>query len=723
MTEAQVSAIACQVLRAPKTRWDEVDPRIVAYLEKNVVGYAWFNHLALAAAVLTARRRDARTVLDVVQVVHSRLRSLFPALGLQTLEQWRPEAHILAYLKGEVLQDHTQTQRKDFWGRYHSASKHVFQWLQALPEPERDTYRAWAFPTLDPTQVWGLTKTNQLLRAQQDARKAETDAVVPQFANIRAEAHLRYNRLVRLRRAYQQALQVVQDSPSALPYSFSYDEGEDQERNVPAQERLHFRIWDRQSFVQAHADRYHPQTLKNVAWGKRGFAPARNGFFLEFVKAERLVDNVPPEGWWFAEILQRGLLGSKAKSGTTEEVSDKQKWLRTWGYGVEGDTASVRPFDSRTAGVLSWPKSDGQFMSEAQTRAEGVLIPVEPLYAAASLGLLALDIFTTTGMRINEAMQIRLTQDCFVRLAIPAPPEARDQSARVRWVFRLIPKGERQDLPQDYFIGEETKRLLVKVARMLAEHYGLQAGEPLPSVPFDPTHGRAHRFGAAPYLFQYNRRHLTDEAITACMRFLVHGMVFRTKTGEPVVLKAHLLRHAMATHAVQVEKIPVDVVGAWLKQKNLDVTNYYSKPTASMVGAAADQFLARVAAHVQVGEAVRRSPAELQAAFQDARGKAGTLAQVVGGHCVSHGFCAAKFACVGCAGKVPDPAFRGQLERHKAWALIQVDFALQEGLLPEVERMKQLVRDCEAELQEMNQIESFRRDEERAVSIRVEAGE
>ena len=58
-------------------------------------------------------------------------------------------------------------------------------------------------------------------------------------------------------------------------------------------------------------------------------------------------------------------------------------------------------------------------------------------------------------------------------------------------------------------------------------------------------------------------------AITTCLRFLLHGMVFTTREGQPVVLKAHLLRHTFATHAVQVEKIPFDIFGAWLKQKNL----------------------------------------------------------------------------------------------------------------------------------------------------------
>src|SRR5215475_1028632 len=90
------------------------------------------------------------------------------------------------------------------------------------------------------------------------------------------------------------------------------------------------------------------------------------------------------------------------------------------------------------------------------------------------------------------------------------------------------------------------------------------------------------------------------------MRFLLHGMVFKTREGKMVVLKSHLLRHAFATHAVQVEKIPVDIVGAWLHQKDLGVTDYYSKPTESMVAEASDLFLSRIAARIDVSEAVLR---------------------------------------------------------------------------------------------------------------------
>ncbi|MFL5664689.1 MAG: hypothetical protein ACJ8BW_25580 [Ktedonobacteraceae bacterium] len=441
------------------------------------------------------------------------------------------------------------------------------------------------------------------------------------------------------------------------------------------------------------------------------------------MKAERLVGDAPPEGLWFTELLQMGMLGQKPCQCSGERQEAKLAWLKAWGYLEQETKGTHTPFLTMIPGLLTWPLAEAKFMFFAQQKTEGTLVPVEALYAAAHFGVLAVDLFTTTGMRSNEAMQARLSSDCFVRLIMNAPPGAKDQSPRIRFAFRLIPKGERTDTPQNYFIGEETKRLLVKVARMLADVCQLQPGEPLPMVPFDPNHGRSHRFGEAGYLFQYNRQHLPDEAICACMRFLLHGMVFQTREGKRVILKPHLLRHSFATHAVQVEKIPMDIVGEWLKQKSLDVTDYYSQPTESMVAEAVDRYLARVAISIHVGKAVQRSAQELRQLYEQAKGKVGTLADVIGGQCVSHGFCAAKFACVGCPGKVPDPTKRLQLEKHKVWALQQVTYATEEGLLPEAERMRQLVRDCETELQEIDAIEAYRKDEERAVRISIQTRE
>jgi len=159
----------------------------------------------------------------------------------------------------------------------------------------------------------------------------------------------------------------------------------------------------------------------------------------------------------------------------------------------------------------------------------------------------------------------------------------------------------------------------------------------------------------------------------------------------------------------------------WLKQKNLEVTDYYSKPTDSLVAESADRLLARLAANISVSEAVTRLPEEFQQLYEEAQGKVGTLTEVLGGQCVVAGYCPAKFVCVGCAGNVPDPARRASVEQKMSWALEQADVTTREGLPLEAERMRQLARDCAVMLREMDQIDAYRRDEQRAAFVSIDS--
>ena len=715
--------IAAEVFVAPRTaadpsnqgQWPEVPHRVVFYLEHHVLGKPWRDALALLAPVLLARRFELVSVFNKLSTLHSGFGRLFKALGLVRMEDWNPTKHVPMYLKAEILPEETPGARRRFWMDYNSASKTMAIWLTGFPEKRRRIYERFTLPVVPMFFVQGLSRDREITERQRQKRKAETGAVVPKFVAIRSEAHLRFHRVARLRKAYREALQSLGPEPR-FPVTFCYEEGGDAERGIPAQERLWFTIWDRCTFVQAHTEAYYWRTVSSARAGTGNFATdLHHPPFLEFVRAERLVGDAPPAGFWFTDLFKLGVVAQRPYYGSLENVRKKLAWLASWGY-------VRRPFRSDVAGLLTWPEAEVTFMTRAQSRCQGVLLPVEPIYASALFGLMAIELFTTTGARINEVMQIRLTEDCIVRLKMPAPPESKDQSVRLRYVLRLVPKGEKTNTPPDYFISEQTKRLLVKVAEMLGEHYHLEPGQALPSVPFHAHNGRAHRFGSEPYLFQYSGAHMSGETIAGCMRFLLHGMTFKTREGKRVILKSHLLRHAFATHTVQVEKIPVDIVGAWLHQKDLTTTEYYSKPTENMVAEAADVYLARIATEIDVDKAVLRSPPELQQLYDEARGKAGTLADVVGGQCVSHGYCAAKFACVGCAGKVPDPAKRGQVEKHKQWASQQVDCATKEGLLPEAERMKQLMRDCDNELEEMALIESYQKDEIRDLRIHVQPG-
>ena len=217
--------IASEVLQAPKTGgdpngdWPLVHERIAGYIRRNLLGTPWADHVALIAAVLTARRRDVQTVALVVQALHGRFRALFPALELKTIFDWKPDLHLPGYLKGAIVPGDSQYTRQSFLNKYLSATRQVQNWFDALPLTEQEIYRRFVLPVVNPLAIEGLDKKKEVTRQQQEARKLETAAIVPNFAQLRAEAHFRYNRLARLRQVYQQVLKQVLPDRSNLHWT------------------------------------------------------------------------------------------------------------------------------------------------------------------------------------------------------------------------------------------------------------------------------------------------------------------------------------------------------------------------------------------------------------------------------------------------------------------------------------------------------------------------
>jgi hypothetical protein len=249
--------------------WPEVPQKVASYLERNVTASPWADTMVLLAAIMFARRFEVSSVLCQMVTLHSRFTLLFPCLGLARMEDWDPSQHIPMYLKSDVLPGDSQSLRAKFWFAYNSASKVMGQWLASLPEEQKCIYQRFTLAPVSRLLVEGLSRQKEVTRRQQQARKAETDAVVPRFAAIRAEAHLRYNRIARLRRAYRDALRTLSERKPDFPVSFSYEEGGDKELGIPAQERLWFRVWDRRSFVLAHADAYSPSPIVQARHGTR----------------------------------------------------------------------------------------------------------------------------------------------------------------------------------------------------------------------------------------------------------------------------------------------------------------------------------------------------------------------------------------------------------------------------------------------------------------------
>jgi len=699
-------ALPPELLNAPLIKWNEVAPEFIRYLYKHARGTPWLKQLAFMIAVLTGYARlDRQSIRNRLSSLQARFRLLFPKYKIASFEKWNPNEHVPRYLSDPDILDSFVT-RQQFLGRYVSTTNHLMAYLRALPQASRQVYQRWVIPPLPLDLQKIISEGGVMLAEQRQRRKEETDALAPHFARIRGAAHLRWNQLNRLREKYREAVALAQSGKETLPLIFSYEEPSLKQRFV-------FRLWDRYSFTKAYIDQYDRGTRDKHTRKIGGFSPENNHFFMEYVRAESLTEGTcdPDALLWFGDLFRYNLFGQNPNRGSEEERRRKQDYLRSWGHGEEGSDEAKSPFNTFTSGLLTMSHSQGNYLSHAQNRCKGILFMIEPLFAAATFGLAALDFFTTTGARIGELLQLSLDPDCLYTLEIEGNP---------RFLVRLIPKG--RDKPADYVVGTETLRNLEKVGDLLREHYQIQPGACLPSVPFTTRSGKAHRFPKSrPYLFQYGEQHLPEAAINACMRFLCHGLVFQTADGKVVTLKAHALRHAFATHIHQTEGIPLDIVAVMLHQKNVQVTAYYAAPPWQQVLVIANSLLDKFATHLgSLEEAFVRSPAEMQRQLEEAKVIVGTLATVVGGECTCHAICPISFACTGCVYKVPNPDREDEIIEQEQWAFIRLEQVKRRKLGPEIVKMEALIQRCKTEREEMRLMRAWREDEAYAATITIE---
>ena len=690
---------------APKLDWNHVDSRNIRYLVRNVAGSLWINQLAFATLVLSSdQKMDPSSIYQKLTGIHSWWRHLFPTYKLATFQAWDPEIHLVRYLEDLKIKDSQQT-RYQHLQKYFSAAKSLHSYLRKLPLAERNLYQQWAFPQLAPELYRLYSRRRELREAAQEQAQKKADAVTPHYAKIRGEAHFRWNALFRLKTQYQQAIACVEAGQAELPLAFSYEE--------PRWGRLHFLLWDRPHFVRKHRAGYSRRTNKKVTSASDGFRPELNHYFLEFTGAESLTDpNAPPDPaalLWFGDLLKEQILGDFTRGKDSLERKRRQAYLRSWGYESKAK-GGMAPFSTSMTGILNWPVEQASFMHRAQNRAKGLLLLVEPLFVATTFGLAALDVFTTTGARINELLQINLSSECLHSMTV---------GGKERLILKLVPKMEEES--GEYWIGEETKRNFKKVIDLLQECYHLQAGEPIPWVPFNSRSSRTHRFQARPYLFQYNREHLLEKAVTACLRFLCHGMIFQAADGQIVVLHAHLLRHVFATHLHQVKKVPLDIVSVLLHHRNVTVTSKYAAPMEQDITRERESFLEELATKLgDWDEFVARVPEELRQQLEEARESVGALQRVIGGDCTCGDMCPWGFSCTGCIYKVPDPGRREEMVSQRTWAEERLAYAQAHRLTVEVRKLQILVQRIDLELEEMRLIEDYREDEQYKPLIQVQ---
>jgi hypothetical protein len=400
-----------QVLSAPRINWEKVPLKLIIYLCNQTVDTPWSDHLALLIAISICHAKvKLSTTHNYLVSLHCRFKTLFLHYGLSQLDEWHPDDHITCYLNDPALSDSFHT-RQEFLRSYTASTRILEAYFASLLPAESTTLLRWKLPSLAAGVRERLNRHKEVEEGQVLRRKAESDAVTPHFARIRGEAHLRWNEIHRLREKVREIVALVQAGKANAGLAFSYEEPR-------YKKRLHFILWDRSSFVLAHAEKYDVGTIRSAKHKTKQYLPERNHYFLEFTGAEHLTgnDSLPDPDWlfWFGDLLRGQLIGDFSKRGTAEEVKAKHAYLHSWGYGTEEEIDVTYPFVSDNQGILQGIHSDGTaaFMKYAEQRTEGILLLVEPIFVAVTFGLAALDFITTTGARMSEMLQFRLSTDC-----------------------------------------------------------------------------------------------------------------------------------------------------------------------------------------------------------------------------------------------------------------------------------------------------------------------
>jgi hypothetical protein len=160
-------------------------------------------------------------------------------------------------------------------------------------------------------QIIGKAITNAKTK-----RKEDTSAVTPLLPEIRAEGHLRWNQVSRLREAFRKAIAYDREQRLPLPMEFHYDESE------YVGERWHFILRDLKGFGQFQGEKKSYREFKD------------EDCVLEFVRAEKLEDGSEGDGPWFLDLLRLRLLGHWATDYISAEQREKAtNYLNHWGYG------------------------------------------------------------------------------------------------------------------------------------------------------------------------------------------------------------------------------------------------------------------------------------------------------------------------------------------------------------------------------------------------------
>ncbi|MCI1004292.1 site-specific integrase [Herbaspirillum sp. C7C8] len=478
--------------------------------------------------------------------------------------------------------------------------------------------------------------------------------------------------------AYLEVIERHKQDRFNLPYAFSILDESPQSNGAVREVRHHFQLWDAATLRSLH-EKKDPDFYRSGLTHQKTIGEMSAEYFLSYEGGHQEGEPNSKMSYWFVDVL-------KAK---TLVEPDHERFRAEYGYSINQLTKNILSVPDWGMAVRWWHQKMYQDLGL-------VFLPIEALMRMALVGHGAIQTFTKSGARVNEFMQIRLTKENLYRISLPNDHEA--------IVFTAMPKGRKVEEP--FYIDEHCLKALHDWWTYQRSQ-GYKFEEVKPDLTLRP------KIRPASFLWQYAKRHLSHIDINASIKWLLHDVHLVDQDGKTIALTSHLFRHGFATELRSLGT-PMDILALLLKQRDVEVTGYYSKPTPAQIISLQRKIFAN---RMDLSKLHRRAPAQIKQQVDDALEKIGALIPVVGGNCTVANECPAKFACIGCAGNAPDPKKRPQVIELKAAYGRMQKMAEDQKLPAERRKAIEIMASCDDVLAEMDLIESAAEAAEAPVEI------
>jgi hypothetical protein len=526
---------------ASTIRWEKLPSTVMGYLIRNVSNDADAIPITLATGYYAMSRSKEKVVYGACKDLTILLRRLRREYGVTMLTELSQRSIWDRFVEGRMLTAGELKKLK----RYDTlSSTYQEAFVSDLTERQRARWEAFLLPPLPAGFVKSKTQARAVDAIGRNRRKEQSEVILPLFPLLVEIAQLRKQAAERLMKEFRKQRDRAEAGEIELPYQFQYG---DRQFSVPEHaptlsevhliERevsLNFTLWKRVRWAEEHSELYNPWIRSKIKQQRDAYAPSRNCYFLQY-------EGPSGDLLWCGEVIERHLLGQ----------------------GSLGEYFVKRP------ALLTPASSDGRWLTSARTLSGAVLFEPESLYRgvlfAAALATLSL----TNGSRVSELLQVSAT-----RFETMVVDEFRNQQPTGRkiglCVQKLLPKGYSHESERQFFlISDMAVRHLKEIGELLRSVHG----GVIPVVYPEPYIGKAEDLGAEPYFFQWAASsdgrvgHLSSNDVAHLLQFLFHGLTLATKSGEPIRIAPHLLRHVLATHARTVQNIPAEALAYLLHHR------------------------------------------------------------------------------------------------------------------------------------------------------------